>query len=61
MIHYALGHYGPLMCPVEPVVERTFAQPRAKQLKKWERDRTPLLEFRKRLSPDLTDEELLPR
>ena len=62
VIHYALGHYGPLMRPVEPeVAEKIFAQPRAKDLESWERDQTPLSEFRKRLGPNLSDEELLLR
>jgi oxaloacetate decarboxylase alpha subunit len=62
VIHYALGHYGPLMRPVEPhVAEKIFAQPRAKDLEGWERDQTPLAEFRKRLGPKLSDEELLLR
>lgn len=62
VIHYSLGHYGPLMRPVEPhVAEKIFAQPRAKDLEKWERDQTPLAEFRRRLGPNLSDEELLLR
>ncbi|HZO05295.1 MAG TPA: hypothetical protein VFB52_02835 [Solirubrobacterales bacterium] len=62
VIHYSLGHYGPLMRPVEPeVADKIFAQPRAKDLEKWERDQTPLSEFRKRLGQNLSDEELLLR
>lgn len=62
VVQYALGHYGPLMRPVEShVAERIFSQPRVKELEKWERDQTSLEEFRKRLGEDLSDEELLLR
>jgi oxaloacetate decarboxylase alpha subunit len=62
VIHYALGHYGPLMRPVEPeVAERIFSQPRAKELEGWERDQTPVAEFRRRFGQSLSDEELLLR
>jgi oxaloacetate decarboxylase alpha subunit len=62
VLHYALGHYGPLMRPVEPhVADRIFSQPRVKELEKWERDQTTLEEFRQRLGKDLSDEELLLR
>ena len=62
VLHYALGHYGPLMRPVEPeIADRIFSQPRVKDLEEWERDQTTLEEFRKQLGPNLSDEELLLR
>jgi oxaloacetate decarboxylase alpha subunit len=62
VLHYALGHYGPLMRPVEPhVADKVFSQPRVKDLEKWERDQTTLEEFRQRLGQNLSDEELLLR
>jgi oxaloacetate decarboxylase alpha subunit len=62
VLHYALGHYGPLMRPVEPeVADRIFSQPRVKELEKWERDQTTVAEFRQRLGQNLSDEELLLR
>jgi oxaloacetate decarboxylase alpha subunit len=62
VLHYALGHYGPLMRPIEPhVADRIFSQPRVKDLEKWERDQTSLAEFRKRLGESISDEELLLR
>ena len=62
VLHYALGHYGPLMRPIEPeIADRVFSQPRVKELEKWERDQTTLEEFRQRLGENLSDEELLLR
>lgn len=62
VLHYALGHYGPLMRPVEPeVANRIFSQPRVKELEKWERPQTTLAEFREKLGKGLSDEELLLR
>jgi len=62
VLHYALGHYGPLMRPIEPeIADRVFSQPRVKELEKWERDQTTLEEFRERLGANLSDEELLLR
>jgi oxaloacetate decarboxylase alpha subunit len=62
VLHYALGHYGPLMRPIEPeIADRIFSQPRVKELEKWERDQTTLEEFRRRLGKNLSDEELLLR
>ncbi|MGV1048521.1 MAG: carboxyltransferase [Solirubrobacterales bacterium] len=62
VLHYALGHYGPLMRPVEPeVADRIFSQPRVKELEKWERPQTTVKEFREKLGKDLSDEELLLR
>jgi oxaloacetate decarboxylase alpha subunit len=62
VIHYALGHYGPLMRPVQPdVMDRIMCQPRAGALKDWERPRHSLGEIRARLGRHLSDEELLLR
>jgi oxaloacetate decarboxylase alpha subunit len=62
VLHYALGHYGPLMRPVEPhVADRIFSQPRVKDLENWERPQTTVAEFRRQLGPSLSDEELLLR
>jgi oxaloacetate decarboxylase alpha subunit len=62
VLHYALGHYGPLMRPIEPeIADRIFSQPRVKDLENWERDQTTLEEFRQKLGQDLSDEELLLR
>jgi oxaloacetate decarboxylase alpha subunit len=62
VLHYALGHYGPLMRPIQPeVADRIFSQPRVKELERWERPQTTLEEFRKQLGQSLSDEELLLR
>jgi oxaloacetate decarboxylase alpha subunit len=62
VVHYALGHYGPLMRPVEPhAADKIFSQPRVKELEKWERDQTTVAEFRQKLGKSLSDEELLLR
>jgi oxaloacetate decarboxylase alpha subunit len=62
VIQYAMGHYGPLMRPVEPEVhDKIFSQPRVPELEKWERDQTSEAEFREKLGKDLSDEELLLR
>jgi oxaloacetate decarboxylase alpha subunit len=62
VLHYALGHYGPLMRPVEPhVADKIFSQPRVKALEAWERDQTTVAEFREKLGKNLSDEELLLR
>jgi oxaloacetate decarboxylase (Na+ extruding) subunit alpha len=62
VLQYAMGHYGPLMRPVDPAVaDKIFSMPRAKELEGWERDHTPVSEWRKRLGEHLSDEELLLR
>lgn len=62
VLHYALGHYGPLMRPVEPeIADKIFSQPRVKELEKWERPQTTVAEFREKFGADLSDEELLLR
>jgi oxaloacetate decarboxylase alpha subunit len=62
VLHYALGHYGPLMRSVEPhVADKIFSQPRVEALEAWERDQTTVAEFREKLGRNLSDEELLLR
>jgi oxaloacetate decarboxylase alpha subunit len=62
VIQYTLGHYGPLMRPVEPeVADRILAQPRAAVLEKWERPQPTLADLRAQLGSGLSDEELLLR
>ncbi|HSS34437.1 MAG TPA: hypothetical protein VLL27_14270 [Solirubrobacterales bacterium] len=62
VLHYALGHYGPLMRPVEPhIADKIFSQSRVKALETWERDQTTVAEFREKLGKSLSDEELLLR
>jgi oxaloacetate decarboxylase alpha subunit len=62
VVHYVLGHYGPLAAPVDPdVADRVLSSPRAKQLASWERPNPSLAEVRKRYAPGMSDEELLLR
>lgn len=62
VIQYALGHYGPLMQPVEPdVLDKVMAAPRAPGLQRWERPQPTLRELRTQLGERLSDEELLLR
>jgi oxaloacetate decarboxylase alpha subunit len=62
VIQYTLGHYGPLMRPVQPdIADRILSQPRAAVLEKWERPQPTLSELRQQLGAGLTDEELLLR
>lgn len=62
VVHYVLGHYGPLAAAVDPhVADRVLSSPRAKQLEKWERPAPSLAEVRKRFPAGISDEELLLR
>jgi oxaloacetate decarboxylase (Na+ extruding) subunit alpha len=62
VLHYALGHYGPLMRPIQPeIADKIFSQHRVKELENWERPQTTVSEFRKQLGEGLSDEELLLR
>jgi oxaloacetate decarboxylase alpha subunit len=62
VVHYVLGHYGPLAAPVDPDVrDRVLSSPRARQLVTWERPAPSLADVRRRYSPGTTDEELLLR
>lgn len=62
VIHYALGHYGPVPAPISPsVLDRILANPRARQLESWTRPDPSIIEIRRRFSPGISDEELLLR
>lgn len=62
IIHYALGHYGPLPRPVEPqILDKVLASPRAAELQAWVRPQPTLAEIRKRFPLGTSDEELLLR
>jgi oxaloacetate decarboxylase alpha subunit len=62
VVHYVLGHYGPLPAPVAPnVLDRILDSPRAKQLADWVRPDPSLKEIRSRFAPGISDEELLLR
>ena len=62
VIHYALGHYGPLPCPLDPeIADRVLSSDRARQLAKWERPQPSLAEIRSRYPAGMSDEELLLR
>lgn len=62
VIHYALGHYGPLPKPIAPdILGLLLASPRAMTLQSWERPQPTLAEIRKRFPASTSDEELLLR
>lgn len=62
VVHYVLGHYGPLPSPVDPnVLDKILSTPRAAELEKWERPNPSLAEIRKRFAAGISDEELLLR
>jgi oxaloacetate decarboxylase alpha subunit len=62
VIHYASGHYGPPLRPVDPdIADRIFSQPRAAELAAWERPQPTLAEVRQQFGTHLSDEELLLR
>jgi oxaloacetate decarboxylase alpha subunit len=62
VIHYALGHYGPLPRPVDPdVLDRILAQPNAARLLAWERPQPSLKELRSAFPGGISDEEFLLR
>jgi len=62
VIHYALGHYGPVPAPIEPnALDRILSSDRAKQLRAWERPNPTLAEIRGRFAAGISDEELLLR
>jgi len=62
VIQYALGHYGPLMRPVQPdVMDRVLSQPRAEHFASWERPQPTLAEIRAQFGKRISDEELLLR
>ncbi|WP_072801515.1 carboxyltransferase [Rhodococcoides yunnanense] len=62
VVHYVLGHYGPVPAPVAPdVLDKILSSPRAKQLQDWTRPEPTLDEIRAQFSPGISDEELLIR
>lgn len=62
VVHYALGHYGPLPRPVDPVVfDRIMAQPNAEKWRAWVRPQPSLRELRAAFPAGLSDEEFLLR
>lgn len=62
VIHYVLGHYGPLAKAVDPeVADRILSSPRAAEIEKWERPNPTLAEIRSRFAAGISDEELLLR
>lgn len=62
VVHYALGHYGPLMRELDPdVKDKILSTDRAKKLAGWERPQPTLAEIRKLYPVGISDEELLLR
>ena len=62
IIHYVLGHYGPLPKAVDPeVADRILTTPRAAEISRWERPQPTLSEIRSRFPAGTSDEELLLR
>ena len=62
VVHYVLGHYGPLRAAVDPdVFDRVMASPRAPGIRNWERPQPSLAEVRSLYRSDMSDEELLLR
>jgi oxaloacetate decarboxylase alpha subunit len=62
VIHYTLGHYGPLVKDVDPdVKDRILSAPRAAELMNWERPQPSLAELRSRFPRGISDEEFLLR
>jgi oxaloacetate decarboxylase alpha subunit len=61
VIRYALGRFGKPNLPIDPeVMERIDSMPRTRELRQ-EPDMPPLTELRKRIGPELCDEEFLLR
>jgi oxaloacetate decarboxylase alpha subunit len=62
VIHYALGHYGPLHRAVDAdVFDRIMAQPNAARLAEWVRPQPSLKELKSAFPADISDEEFLLR
>jgi oxaloacetate decarboxylase alpha subunit len=62
VVHYALGHYGPLPSPIAPdVLDKILSSPRAAQFENWVRPDPSLKEIRSRFGVGISDEELLLR
>jgi oxaloacetate decarboxylase alpha subunit len=62
VIHYALGHYGPVPAPIRPdVLDRILSSQRARKLQSWVRPDPSLTELRRKFASGISDEELLLR
>ena len=62
VIHYVLGHYGPLPKALDiDVADRILSSPRAREIAQWERPNPSLAEIRARFATGISDEELLLR
>lgn len=62
VVHYALGHYGPLPAPIAPdVLDRVLSSPRAAQLSEWTRPDPSISQVRALFPKGTSDEELLLR
>ncbi|MGQ0629490.1 MAG: carboxyltransferase [Sporichthyaceae bacterium] len=62
IIHYVLGHYGPLPADVDPAVkDRILSSPRAAEIAQWVRPDPTLAEIRSQFRAGISDEELLLR
>ena len=62
VIHYVLGHYGPVPARVDPdVLDKILSTPRARALQQWTRPNPTLAEIRGRFATGISDEELLLR
>jgi len=62
VLHYFLGHYGPIYGPVnQDVKDRILSTPRAKEIANWVRPNPSLKEIRATFGSDISDEELLLR
>ncbi|MBA3743572.1 hypothetical protein [Sporichthya sp.] len=62
VIHYTLGHYGPLPKDVDPAVkDRILSSPRAAEIARWVRPDPTLAEIRSKFAAGISDEELLLR
>lgn len=62
VVHYVLGHYGPLAAPIAPnVLDRILSSDRAKTLESWTRPDPTIAEIRSHFPAGISDEELLLR
>lgn len=62
VVHYVLGHYGPLPSAVDPeVLDRVLSTPRATSLRSWVREQPTLADLRAPFGDAMSDEEFLLR
>jgi oxaloacetate decarboxylase alpha subunit len=62
VVQYTLGHYGPLMRPVNPeVADRILDDPKIKEFENWEQPQPTLKDLRDRFGHGISDEELVLR